>query len=253
MTNPDHYVASSARQALPAPADGVAAPLADPALFDWLGRFESLGANCEFGFVLNRCGIGGSALFRWAELFSIRRLATLIRQDFAGIYDWDKLRPFNAGMIRDDGCEVCWHSLIRSEPIDPAGPLVETNFRFHTPEPERRRIWAIERKRMTLLVRKLRADLAEGRKIFVHRVSAYDVFATADVLDLFDALRRHGPNRLLVVTACGRGEQAEAVEQLRPGLLHGRVDRFAPGSKADDVSLRSWLYLCRAALSAFVS
>jgi hypothetical protein len=216
---------------------------------DWLTRFESLGANCEFGFVLRAAGIQGSALLRWSEVFKLRTVTALIERDFAGIYEWENLRPFNAGMMRDDGCDVAWHTLIKSELIDPGRPPVAANFRFATSEVDRRRIWAIERKRVAFLASQLRAAIAAGGWIFVHRVSVHDRPAPAEIAALFAALNHTAPNKLLVVTACGEGE-AEGLEVLAPGLLTGRVDRFAPGSRAKEVSLDSWIRLCRAAANA---
>ncbi len=216
----------------------------------WLARFESLGANCEFGFVLDKCGIGGSALFRWSQVFCLRTVATLIERDFEGMYRWENLAPFNRQMVLDRGAGMAWHSLIKSERVDGETPSDGPRFRFVLGEAERWRIWATERKRMEFLAGKMRAELAAGGRIYVHRLSDQDAWSEEAVGAVFAAINRTARNHLLVVTQAGAGDDAETLEVLRPGLMHGRVDRFAPGDRADDVSLRSWLLVCRAALAA---
>jgi hypothetical protein len=224
--------------------------MTDTAPFGWISRFESLGANCEFGFVLRQCGIEGSALFRWSEMFSIATVTALIARDFSGIYEWDHLAPFNAGMLLDHGCGMAWHSLIKSEIITPGAPAEAGNFRFLASEAERRRIWSIESKRMAFLAGKLRAELAAGGRIYVYRPSIYETLSGDALAALFAALNRGARNALLAVTVAGAGDEPGTLKVLQPGLMHGVIDRFAPGNRAGDVSLRGWVYLCRAALAA---
>lgn len=216
-------------------------------MFDWMARFESLGANCEFAFVLHRCGVGEGTLFRFAESFSMRPVARAIRQDFAGIYKFENLVPFNADMVRDVGSEVSWHSQMKSRKIDPDGGDVSSSFGFAAEPAERLPLWNDEARKMGHLVAKTRASLAEGNRIFVYRLSYYDHLDQQDVDDLFEAVNLRAPNTLLVVEACGDAPQAGTVTTLRPRLLHGFVDRFAPGDHADDISFQSWVYVCRAA------
>ena len=55
-----------------------------------LSRIESLGDNCELGFVLRRLGSEEGMLFRWASMQPESLLATL-RADFERFYEFDDL------------------------------------------------------------------------------------------------------------------------------------------------------------------
>jgi hypothetical protein len=214
-------------------------------------RFESLGSNCEFGFVLKRCGLTEASLLRWAEVPSVRTVTQAVLNGFEGIYQFDNLHPFNGAMVRDDGCGIHWHTLLRCEQIDPQRKPTSDNFRFIASQAERRRIWSIESKRMALLALKTRAHLRDGSRIFVYRPSIHEPFPDHARDDLFAALNKSAPNRLLVVTEAKTGDSAGTVKLIQPGLLHGQIDQFAPGDRAHDVSFACWLSLCQAALTTF--
>lgn len=49
-----------------------------------LVRFESLGDNCEFGFVHRRLSYEDGSLFRWARI-DPWQLYAVLRSDFSGI------------------------------------------------------------------------------------------------------------------------------------------------------------------------
>ncbi len=57
-----------------------------------INRFESLGDNCELGFVLTRHKIGHSSLLRWS-LTTLPVLCAVLRDDFSDLYKFSNLEP----------------------------------------------------------------------------------------------------------------------------------------------------------------
>ncbi|HTW71172.1 MAG TPA: hypothetical protein VME47_14880, partial [Acetobacteraceae bacterium] len=108
-----------------------------------------------------------------------------------------------------------------------------------TPEQVLRR----ETRRIPLLLRKFKEDLAAGHKLFVFKGS----LPPDEVYPLLPALRQYGPNRLLYVCPADAAHPPGTVEWAAPDFLVGYVDRFAPEENAHDLSLDSWLAVCRAA------
>ena len=102
-----------------------------------------------------------------------------------------------------------------------------------------------EIRRLPLLVRKLKEDLAAAEKIFVYH--GMGRLSDADATLLVTALRRYGANTLLWVELADADHPAGTVEWAGTGLLKGYIDRFAPGEDAHDLSLDCWLAICREA------
>ena len=214
----------------------------------WLANFESLGSNCEFGFVLKLCGIDNLSLFRWAEVFSIRTVTRIISNDFAGLFEFDHLRPYNAATVRDSKYNICWHTALRSTGVAPDHPGASDNFAFVATSDERKPLWEAEHRRLQFLARVTAQNIERSRKIFIYKSRQEEVIEQAEMFDLFRALNKTSPNKLLIVSEATDTTPAGSFVKRAPGLLHGRVDRFAPGDHADHVSLLSWLHLCRAVL-----
>ena len=203
-------------------------------------RFESLGANCEFGFVQRRAGIEPAGLLRWAMVSSPAALVAALDSDFAGLFAFDHLAPYNADMVLDRSLGLAFHSALRSVPE--AG-----GFRFADSDADRRDLHRFEAARIAALHAGLRAALASGERMFVFH-KHFAPLAPREIAHLFAALRRRGPARLLVVSLADAKHPPGSVIAHVPGLLHGHIDRFAPGERADDVSLDVWTEICRRAL-----
>lgn len=207
--------------------------------------FESIGANCEFGFFQRDMGNETSGLFRWAEIPKPELLIATLDREFTGMFELDNLRPFNAGMVLDVATGIGWHSAIRSELIDPALPPVPENFRFVTPEAERARIQRDQQSKIQYMAEKTIAALNNNEKIFVFKpLKANLDFSIDDGSRIFDAMARLGSRRLMVVTAGDVGRTPGTIIEVKPGLVHGVIDRFAPGSNAHDISATCWTALC---------
>jgi hypothetical protein len=210
--------------------------------------FESIGANCEFGFFLSRLGNESGTAFRWTDIPSCDSLIAVLNRDLEGMFLYENIQPFNAGMLLDTATGFGWHSRIRSKLIDETKPHNPQNFEFITPENERHRLWKEQLGKVEYMVSKTMTSLKTGDKIFVFKPVTNDTaFDLLKARELFAAIKRHGANRLLVVTASKNNKDVGSVNELEPGLLHGVIDRFAPGSNTRDLSFDAWMMLCEKA------
>ncbi|WP_138466406.1 hypothetical protein [Poseidonocella sp. HB161398] len=174
-------------------------------------RFESLGYNCEFGFVQHQCGWEQGGLLRWA-LAMPGPLVQNLRSGFKGLYEFRNLVPRNAKMVTDTATGIGFHSEMRS-----------TGGAFDDPEPRRRRIHAGEAGKIGYLRDRFLGQLAEGRQMFVFKYNPG--LPPETVGQLAGAIAARGPGRLLYVTAADRPEEVGTVSHAGGNLYLGRVAR----------------------------
>jgi hypothetical protein len=189
-------------------------------LSDLLLRFESFGDNCEFGLVQRASGLEPLGLLRFSQAF-LRHLLRAIETNFISLGD-NITAAIEGGewMARETGYDLRWHTFAPPE----------------TPEVD---ILARERKKIAFLLRKFREDIANNEKIFVIK-SAKQQATKEEIMALFLALGRRGGHKLLWITTADGSDQVGSVSELLPGLMHGRIDRFARDDIADDYSLYGW-------------
>ena len=194
--------------------------------------FESLGENCEFGFVQRHFGAEPLGLLRFSGV-AIDQLIDALNHDFEGVGRPDQ----TVVQLSSDGFEYAStdirygfssHSLVLSKDARPAEAA------------------ALIERRAAFLRRKMLEDLRTAAKIYVFQSSTE--IARETMSSLSAALRRHGPSWLL----CVRPDQDSAVQghvaPLEDGLMVGYLDRTG---KVDDVWAPShgvWMRLLRQAL-----
>ena len=195
-------------------------------------RFESLGENCEFGLAQRRCGAEPLGLLRFASA-PLPALLSGLRARFEGMGDPEKTEVQIAAnqqeyLVVDRAFGFLYHPWVLVGEAEP--------------EDIRRR----EAKRLPFLRRKLIEDLQEARKIFVYR--GMHRLPQPLMLRLVAAMRAYGPMILLWVELADSEHPAGIAEWVAPGLLKGRIDRFAPAENAHALSLDCWIAICRNAL-----
>jgi hypothetical protein len=201
-----------------------------PVIPDLLEHFESLGPDGEFAMLQSIMGLTPVGLFARSTV-PVADLLQALEQDFAGI---DDAARHTLSLAADgeyvlgisDTCFACRTGKFEHE-IDAARVLAQMKILTG------------------FLVRKLRADLAAGAKLFVRLGGSRD-----DAGKLAAALRRAGPNTLLWVTQAMPKDPLGAVTVLEDGLLRGTLDRFAPRSDPRAVSAL-WYELCVNACAAW--
>lgn len=200
-----------------------------------LKRFVNLGENCEFGLVQRQGGAEPVGLMRFTLILCpveerIRRVTDAINAGFAGIGAPDSVHCVSFGgewMIKEDVYHLFYHTF-RHEGV-------------HDPEPLR----AAQAERLVFLRRKLLAELAGDRHIFVWKQSRG--CRDEDVLDLHAAIRRHGARALLWVTPHDALHPPGTVEAVGDGLMRGYVTRLAPEELPGDYDYDGWLAVARTA------
>ena len=199
--------------------------------------FASLGDNCEFGFVQERCGVFAGGLLRFNILPPDRLLHGLATR-FEGFPDRSRMRlewhrTHGTGgeyIVYEDGYGFSGHTGV-SEPLDSAGEeeLLEREYA-----------------RVGFLTRMLLDDLQDGETVFVFKRNV--VPPEAEVMALWLAIRRLGRCALLWVVPAHPGMPAGTVAVLAEGLFKASIDRLAPYTDAEDLSLPCWLTICRRTL-----
>lgn len=204
-----------------------------------LERVESLGDNCELGFVMQAIGYGTGGIFRWAYVSS-GNLVRILDADFAGIYARDQLRPVSDGMVAHSGYSVQFHTKMRSQ-------LSDGTRHFLLSEDELSAIHEEESRKVEYLVQKFISRAKTPGLLYV--IKSNEGFRAGLAEALYAALLRHAgaPHfKLLMVTACP--ERAGQLHIVSRGLLEGYVDRLAPYATADDISLAKWRDILHQAL-----
>lgn len=204
---------------------------ADLSAQELLMNFESLGENCELGFVQRHFGAEPLGLIRWAGI-PLAKLIRGLEDSFAGVgtaantvmYVDPNIREYR---IADKSYDLTMHTFI-----------VENK------ENEQILFEKICR-RARYLREKLLDDLTSGEKIFVFQ-SDNDLSSHA-VGRLHAALRHYGDNTLLVVQAKSATRRAGEVEILGDGLFAGYLDKLGYDGERWDISFDLWLAICRTA------
>lgn len=219
------------------------APTADPALRQPLDRlmlgFESLGDNCEFGFVQRHYGIEPLGLLRFAGIHApheqrLERLTAALRCGFDGLGAPATINLFfpehpypREFMVHESLYDLHFHSGVSESEITPEA------------------MPAREAKRLGFLRRKLMEDLSVGEKIWVWKSLA--TATKAQVQPLLDVLRELGPNILLWVAEADDDHAPGAVERLDRDLIKCYIESSDGEETVSDKRHWSWLMVCQAA------
>ena len=196
---------------------------------DLFMRFESLGENCEFGYVQRHFGAEPIGLLRWAGI-DFETLLKGLDCGFEGVGSREttemKLNPSNHEYYTTDKVYgLNMHTFIQRD------------------DGNEERIYGRLCRRMTYLADKLVDDLKAGERIFVYQ-SALDR-TDEDLRTLHAAMRRYGPATLLFVRLARGPDAAGSVRLLQEGLLAGFIDQVGFDGRSWTISFDLWLTLCQ--------
>ena len=196
--------------------------------------FESLGENCEFGFLLRSHAFASGGFFRWA-FTPLHSLIHILEKDFEGVYALEQLRPRFGAMVEDTRYDILFHSQLKSQQ-QPDG-----SWCFTASAEEQQAIYANEKAKVDYLVAKFRRRLVEERLILVLKAFAPPPPEQLRALQavLRPVLRRRG-SCLLVVTPAQPGQRPGGVRWCGAHLLQGTVAFMAPGESADALDYVNW-------------
>ena len=198
-------------------------------------NFESLGDDCEFGFVQRSVGAEPLSLLRFGGI-RLHRLYEALGNGFEGIDDVAELGLSIQGghghgeyMIVQNRYRYLYHTFV------------------HTWEMDRDVLITREAARLAFCRRKLLEDLEDGDKIFVVKSSLDPGLRLDQVAPVAERVAGFGGGITFWVTASDAGHPPGTLRWHGPTLLEGRLDRLCPPGHAPQFS-PLWVPLCRSAL-----
>jgi hypothetical protein len=208
------------------PADPQGA--ADKAMLE---KLQSLGENCELGFVQRAAGAEPLGLFRWAST-PLPNLLAALDANFEGLG-----APENLALEEDAATEF--------QVIDLKYGFKNHSWAYRNEGAKKEDVFKRECMRIPYLARLMREDLQAGEKLFCFHDSGR---SGADrVAGLVRALEKFGPCWLLWVCRAENPEKIGTAEFLGGRLIRGFVDRFQPPHDMRNPSLAAWMGAIRAA------
>ena len=183
-------------------------------------RIESLGDNCELGFVLRRLGLEAGSLFRWARSRA-EQICCLLEADFDRIYEFDALTPSRLTMVEEARYGINWHTEMHAH-------IVDGRLAFVADLATRRDIHHRELQKFRYLIDKLHYRLTAGGLLLV--IKANEGIAPATLRRLHAALAAQAAGAsftLLEVRAADAPEAVGTVVEQSSGLLTGYISTFA--------------------------
>ena len=195
---------------------------------DFYQRFESLGANCEFGLVQRRHGAEPLGLLRWPAI-TLPGILACLKNEFSELDDisnfslfpgphddWDIMTP-----------HFSLHLYAKIGTVD-EDTLLRSAFR-----------------RIQFMRRNLLENLEDAEKIFVFKEWQFRMSDT-DITDIFNALRVYNTeNRLLAVRLTRLGDPAGSVSEVSEGLWSGYVEWDEKIASEETVPFQSWERICQ--------
>lgn len=189
-------------------------PAAQPLCRSLVEQFQSLGHNCEFGFLQRFFTAEPLDLFRFSGV-TPGGIAMALETGFSAFQNIENLAIEFEGELENGQPQM-------------AVTVQAYGFRFHAGNMPAHtsfdEIKAAQWKKLTLLARKFREDIAGGERIFVCRHGAE---FENEIVHLAEVMRTFGPTDLLWVTLEAPGKPAGTVERISDGLLRGYIDRYA--------------------------
>jgi hypothetical protein len=210
-----------------------------------MSSFESIGVDCEFGFVQRHFGIEPLGLLRFAGTGFLSNLLRLFETDFAGLGDPGSL----TASARDTEIYRPGDTpLVVNEYFIHDDKLI---FSFHTwrgpADVSEEQSRAENETKLRFLKRKLLEELEDGEKIWLLKTTGgaevYEAFAFHSVIN------RKARNKLFWVTRSVEGRPSGSVEWLGRDILRGYSDH--DHHDAQIFNADTWLQLCQNAWRAF--
>ncbi|MBD8729762.1 hypothetical protein [Pseudomonas sp. CFBP 13710] len=204
-----------------------------------LEHFESLGDNCEFGFVQRHNGCEPGGLLRWATV-PHESLIKALKSRFSKLYQYASLSPVWDDMVRDEEYGIGFHTNLRSNVVNGKRQYILGN-------DECTAIYAEEQEKIKYLRQKLIEQLNDASKIFVYKTNYH--LQDSLVKEIFAEMKAYNENNELLFVSSFTDQNPGTVWKNDSGIICASIDRFAPYDKADDVSYDLWSVICQRALA----
>lgn len=193
-------------------------------------QLQSLGINCELGFVQRHHEAEPLGLFRWAQT-PLPNLLRALEARFEGLGD-----PDNTAISMDGATEF---------------QVIDKKFGFRNHSHAFKRDGATEEKvrerelvRLPFLARLMIEDLEKAEKLFCFHDAGHS--GLEDVLRLTAALDKYGPNWLLWICPAAGAAKSGTAERISARLICGYIDKFQPLHDVKQPSIAAWTAAARA-------
>jgi hypothetical protein len=214
--------------ARPAPAAPVAEDHADTKTV--MMHLQSLGINCELGFVQRYHEAEPLGLFRWAHT-PLPNLLRVLEARFEGLGDPDNT------IVRMDGAT-------EFQVIDKKFGFRNHSFAFQKDGATEEKVRERELVRLPFLARLMIDDLQKAEKLFCYHDAGHSTLE--DILRLSAALDKYGPNWLLWICGAGGHARVGTAERISDRLICGYIDKFHPVHAVGEPSIEAWTAAVRA-------
>jgi hypothetical protein len=191
-----------------------------------LRRFESLGDNCEFGFVQRRNDYEDGGFLRWS-ISPLDKLITCFEARFKDLYLFENLKPSAPDMVQDVATGLIFHTRMRSN-----------DGQFLLEEQQRRDIYTHEKHKIDYLLDKFLSKIQRADTICVYKRNSG--MTDNEAMRLKQSMNSISWSNLLIIKSTDDRSKWSTVEGFGSGLFVGFIDEFAPYSAADHVSLAIW-------------
>ena len=200
-------------------------------------RFESLGFDCEFGFIQRANGREPLSLFRWGAM-PIDSMIALFKNQFAG---FSEPQSSSLKLLLNQATGYAEYRYFDSQYQFEAHTF-HTKKNIAITETEETLLPKV-RAHFALLARKLREDLEDGNKVFLYKSEKF--ISVDQCKALHAAMQTLGPNKLLVVMREPKNAPTNNTPYLiiEPSLVIGYVDYFwtdEDNPHKPNISLKSW-------------
>jgi hypothetical protein len=203
-----------------------------------IAEFESLGDNCEFGFVQRHHGLEPGGLLRWASS-TLDGLVLALERRFAGLYQFEDLAPYTANMVIDRKYDIAFHSEMHSK-------LNGDCLEYALASDELRAVHRDESEKISYLIKKLTDALSSGRRIFVYKRNSG--VSQEEIIRLRGALDSYGTDsnsRLLCVVPAMDGLPTGTIKRVTRQTKLATIEKLAPYEYAESALYDQWTAICR--------
>jgi hypothetical protein len=193
-----------------------------------LKRFESIGPNCEFGFVQRYAGVEPLGLFRFSAV-PADMFVRAARERFKGVEIPESIEIF------EDIATKEWFSR-----IEPYGFIFHTGQFVGATNPET--VKQEQKRRLPFLVRLFLHELETARRVFVRAGAS----TLEDITAISDAIGAYGRGVILWVTLSDEQNAPGSVRRVSDRLYIGYLDRFwTMDNNRFNGRLDQWMSICR--------
>lgn len=207
-----------------------------------LSRFESLGYNCEFGFVLKNNGSRVSSFFKWTFILDYNKVCDLILNDFDNVFLLENLIPSVSSRtsVIDNYYHISFHVTIRNKIINNRACFIDTDDVIRQKHNN-------ELQKIIYLKNKFMSNLVNNRMIYV--IKGDTDTPSSDIINLSKIIdeKSNGRCRILYVTLTTNKENLYKLKKYNQNIYIGYLDRFSPISHADECNYAGWYKLLKTA------